>query len=300
MVPEPRAGGDERDRRTPIWLWAAGGAFVVAIAWIVVASVRRPDPPVFDLSSHVQRSVPVGVVGPDTVTLDARSDDVWMRFDLETLAAGTGAIDGWDIAIRRHRMIVNGGEGFMGNAGAVRLESPFGDVREAPGAGYEQSRVTGGGDSVHAVLDDWYDYNLFSHLLEPAGNSTFVVRTAEGRYARLRVLSYYCPGPEPGCMTIEFVLNGDGGTDLGTQASAERLQPGLQLLPSRQQTLGFHLEGGPFGGEPGEFILWRGRVEIGKREPVVDLFETHLDLGDSRRRRVPLPLQVPAVAAASG
>ena len=56
------------------------------------------------------------------------------------------------------------------------------------------------------MLDDWYVYDFFSHLLKPAPETAFAIRTAEGNTASLRVLSYYCPGPEPGCMTIEYEI----------------------------------------------------------------------------------------------
>ena len=184
-----------RTKTTPAWLWAVGILFVSAIAFILMTSVRRPDPPVYDLSRLEPRETPVGLAVPDTVTLDARSDEHWTLFDFETRSITTDPAT-WDIAVKRHRLIVNGGEGFVGQGG----------VLTDPASEYELSRVTGGGDTVSAILDDWYAYDFFSHLLKPDAEKTFLVRTAEGNHARLRILSYYCPGPEPGCMTIEYVM----------------------------------------------------------------------------------------------
>ncbi len=201
-----------RKDSTPRWLLAIGGLFVAATATIVVSSLRRPDPPVFTLSDLEPSTRPLEFFGPDTVTLDARSVDRWMLFDLATGQVRT-ANTAWDIGVKRHRLVVNGGDGFAGNAGVMRLEVPFEEVREAPADGYIPSRVTPGGDTVNAVLDDWYSYDFFSHLLEP-DPVTFVLRTADGRYAKLRVLGYYCPGPEPGCLTIEYAFQGDGSRRL--------------------------------------------------------------------------------------
>ncbi|MDH3296863.1 MAG: HmuY family protein [Gemmatimonadota bacterium] len=203
----------ERTQSTPLWLWATGVVFVAAISAIVVSSLRRPEPPVFSLSSPEIRDRPAGLAGPDTVTLDARSGDAWTRFDLATGRVVTGD-DAWDVGVKRHRLMLNGGPGFSGHAGAVRLELPFEDVREVPAEGYAQSIVTPGGDTVHAVLDAWYAYDLFSHLLEP-DPVTYALRTADGRFAKLRVLSYYCAGPEPGCMTILYAYQGDGSRRVG-------------------------------------------------------------------------------------
>lgn len=209
-----------RTDSTPVWLLAVGGLFVATIATIVVGSLRRPEPPVFTLSDLEPRARPAGFLGPVTVTLDARSADRWTLFDLATGLVRT-ADGAWDIGVKRHRLAVNGGEGFIGGAGVVRLEIPFEEVREAPADGYTPSRVTPGGDTVNAVLDEWYSYDFFSHLLEP-DPVTFVLRTADGRYAKLRVLSYYCPGPEPGCLTIEYAYQGDGGRRLETVASSRQ------------------------------------------------------------------------------
>ena len=208
-----------RTASTPIWLLAIGGLFVATIATIVVGSLRRPDQPVFSLSDLEPRARPAEFFGPDTVTLDARSIDRWTLFDLATGQIGT-ANDAWDIAVKRHRLAVNGGDGFSGDGGAVRLELPFDEVREAPADGYAPSLVTPGGDTVNAVLDEWYSYDFFSHLLKP-DPVTFVLRTADGRYAKLRVLGYYCPGPEPGCLTIEYAFQGDGSRHLEPSATRE-------------------------------------------------------------------------------
>ncbi len=197
---------------TPVWLLVLGGLFVATVATIVVGSLRQPDPPVFGLSDLEPRVQPAQVSGPDTVTLDARNADRWTLLDLATGQIETTG-NAWDIGVRRHRLAVNGGDGFSGNAGVIRLEIPFEQVFEAPTDGYASSRVTPGGDTVSAVLDEWYSYDFFSHLLEP-DPVTFVLRTADGRYAKLRILGYYCPGPEPGCMTIEYVYQGDGSRRL--------------------------------------------------------------------------------------
>lgn len=195
-------------QNTPAWLWLAGSVFVVLIVGVLAASVTRPGTVVFSLSPLEARDVPRDLVGPDTVTIDARDGNRWIHFDL---GRGTVANPGeaWDLAVKRYRLAVNGGDGLSGSGGVVRVEAPFGSVREAPEAEYEPSRVTPGSDTVNAVLDDWYSYSWLSHLLQPEP-ATFVLRTHDGRYAKLAVLGYYCPGPEPGCLTIEYAYQGDG------------------------------------------------------------------------------------------
>ncbi|MGH7674740.1 MAG: HmuY family protein, partial [Gemmatimonadales bacterium] len=60
-------------------------------------------------------------------------------------------------------------------------------------------------DSLNPVLARWYRYSMVSHLLEPK-HRTYVVRTREGRYAKLQFVSYYCPGPTAGCVTFRYAF----------------------------------------------------------------------------------------------
>lgn len=200
----------------PAWLIAVLAVFLLAIAAIVGASLIRPEVPVFAAAPPGVRDVPVRLAGPDTVTLDARAGAGWVGIDLATLAVGDvrGMPATWDVAAQRHRLIVNGGPGFLGGAGVLAVDAPYEAVEMAPEGAYEASRVTPNGDSIHAALGDWYSYHFLSHLLEPTGR-TYVVRTARGAYAKLRVLGYYCPGVEPGCVTLEVHFQGDGSRRLG-------------------------------------------------------------------------------------
>jgi hypothetical protein len=46
------------------------------------------------------------------------------------------------------------------------------------------------------------------------------VRTADGRFAKMRILSYYCTGATPGCVTFEYVYQGSGSRRFVTDSSA--------------------------------------------------------------------------------
>jgi len=97
--------------------------------------------------------------------------------------------------------------------GAIAIGAPWEAVTEAPASGY----ATTDGALEHGAatpgLERWYRYGFFSHLLEPK-DETYVIRTAEGRYAKLRILSYYCPQATPGCVTLVYGFQGDGSRRL--------------------------------------------------------------------------------------
>jgi hypothetical protein len=56
---------------------------------------------------------------------------------------------------------------------------------------------------VNPAIRRWYDYGAVSHLLKPNGH-VYVVRTRQGRFAKVEILSYYCTGLAPGCVTFRY------------------------------------------------------------------------------------------------
>lgn len=190
---------------------ALAGLFVLFVGWLVVSSLHRPTPRTF--APTAVRPSPAGdsLVRGRTVTIDARDPERWRRFDFSR-----GAVveepgpRGWDLAFRRFTVVVNGGEGYAGEGGAVPVGAvPPDSVRKVPAAGYVG---TDGGldeDPAHPVLSEWYRYDFFSHLLFPR-DVTYAVRTADGGHAVVRFLGYYCPGVEAGCVTFRYSYRGDG------------------------------------------------------------------------------------------
>jgi len=189
-------------------------ALALGAAVLVSSTLRRPEVPTWPPSPAGPREVGGARVGPVVYTVDASAPEVWRYFDFSSgsLVESPGPL-GWDLAFRRFAVIVNGGEGFAGEGGVVDLgDVAFGDVARAPEGAYEGSAA--GRDSVNAVLQRWYDYGFATHLLTPKPR-VYVVRTADGRFAKLAFLSYYCPGARPGCVTFRYVYEGGGGRDLG-------------------------------------------------------------------------------------
>ena len=71
----------------------------------------------------------------------------------------------------------------------------FADVAEAPSSGYktetsyyEQSIPTGAGNS-------WYNYDFSRHVILPIPGVTLIIRTGDGKYAKMRILNYYKGNP---------------------------------------------------------------------------------------------------------
>lgn len=185
---------------------------LMAAVVLVGASLRAPEIETFAPTPPDPVEQGDLRVGPRTVTVDASG--AWRYFDFSrgSVVEGPGPLD-WDVAFSRFRILTNGGAGFGGQAGVLPLgHVPFDSVTRVPDGGY--TRVAEAADSVNPALERWYDYSFTSHLLRPKP-VVYALRTADGRYAKLEILGYYCPGAQPGCVTFRYVYQGDGGTDVG-------------------------------------------------------------------------------------
>jgi hypothetical protein len=183
---------------------------IVAVAVALVAlSLRQPEVPAYSPTPPSPREAGRGLVGPVVYTVDATSPDQWRHFSfrLGSVIENAGAKD-WDLAFRRYQIIANGGPEFAGGAGLADLGAvAFAGVTTVPEAGYQATE--GGTDPRNPAIAGWYGYSYFSHVLSPKPR-VWAVRTADGRYAKIEFVSYYCPRSQPGCLTFRYVYQGDG------------------------------------------------------------------------------------------
>lgn len=186
---------------------------------LVAMSFNRPVVEAYVPTSPNPSEAGETLVGPIEYTVDATSTGEWRFFDFSrgSVVVNPGPGD-WDLAFRRFHIIANGGPGFSGDGGIIRLEeADFDAVSELPDAPYVETRVRR--DSVNAAIERWYAYGWTSHLLTPHP-TVYAVRTADGRYAKVQLLGYYCPGAQPGCLTFRYVYQGAGGRAVGVPREA--------------------------------------------------------------------------------
>lgn len=114
----------------------------------------------------------------------------------------------WDIGFRGTSIIANGGTSGPGDGGVQLLEGVFEEIDLAPTSGYE------------AANSSWYSYDMNTHVISPTPGRVLAVRTADGRYAKIRILSYYKDAPDNPTLrdpteyyTFEYIYQPDGSTD---------------------------------------------------------------------------------------
>lgn len=128
---------------------------------------------------------------------------------------------GWDLAFQSTNIIVNSSATGGGQGGIQVLSTDFHAVTEAPQSGYSTNSV--GLESSSDVA--WGVYNPATMLVFPLDGKTLVLKTADGKYAKLRIVSYYKNAPEvPDAFvdearwfTFEFVYQPDGSRNLADQ-----------------------------------------------------------------------------------
>jgi hypothetical protein len=178
MTQPAGAAGSGRRAAAPLPLLIGFAVFLVAMGYLVAASLTRRSAPTF---------TPAAEARGDTLTIDATDGDRWRYASLargRVLSPGDTA--GWDVAVRRYNLIANGD---VVDLGPARFDT-VGGVRGEP-------------EANTSTVGRWYRYSLLTHLLEPTDH-VYVVRTTAGRLFKLEILSYYCPGLTAGCMTLRY------------------------------------------------------------------------------------------------
>jgi len=101
----------------------------------------------------------------------------------------------WDIGFRGTTIIVNGGNIRVGKGGAYVHTGLFDELKTVSVADFKTDEsnsnlaiVTGSGKS-------WYNYNAATNAITPIAGKVLVIRTAEGKYAKVEILSYYKDSP---------------------------------------------------------------------------------------------------------
>jgi HmuY protein len=192
-----------------------------------------PSATVYQPTSPRPQEVGARLVGPMVYTVDARSKEIWMYFDFSrgaVVAVQDPKTDAWDLAFQRYVIKTNGGDTHPAGQGALYSlgDRDFSSVTRVPDNAIFVSdvRTKNRLSSYNPVIDKWYNYSYLANVLVPKP-AVYLVRTQDGKYAKMRLLSYYCKDHVAGCITFEYVYQGDGSPTLATPASqvSQHLEP---------------------------------------------------------------------------
>ena len=140
---------------------------------------------------------------PPTITGD------YIKFSFETGTTTTS--DNWDIAFRGSTIIVNGGEATAAdqpirtaNAGAYIVTGTLAGITEVNTELFTSDSSANGLAIPTGSDNGWYHYNPSTHIISPIAGKIIVVKTNDGRYAKLEILNYQNSQPNDDLSNSQF------------------------------------------------------------------------------------------------
>ncbi len=146
--------------------------------------------------------------------IDASEPDAWVHLDFSRRAVFSNKdVDRksaeWDMAFRRAKIVTNGGATRKeGKAGVITVPGDdFYGITTAPLDGYVADLASDNPyETKNPALEKWYSYDIWTHKLKPK-NETYIIRTTDKHYAKVRIISYYCDRVAA-CYTLKYRYQG--------------------------------------------------------------------------------------------
>ncbi|GAB3705133.1 HmuY family protein [Spirosoma flavus] len=116
--------------------------------------------------------------------------------DGKQIANTDSATNKWDVGFRATTIIVNGGPIRSGQGGAYVYTGTFNALTSVPAsATFAQDQSATSLAITAASGQGWYNYNTTTNIISPIPGKVLVVRTGDGKYAKMEILSYYQGAP---------------------------------------------------------------------------------------------------------
>ncbi|AZQ59427.1 hypothetical protein EJ994_11640 [Maribacter sp. MJ134] len=181
------------------------------------------EPPLVAVESQTASNIPAPQTGGQPS--DEPVGGPFTKFNFATGAVTTSDTE-WDIAFRGTTIAVNGGvvtgtndePAREGEAGAAIATGTFASITDA--ASYTFAQDSDSGFAIPTGSDNgWYNYNFMTNVIAPIPGKVLVIRTSDGRYAKVEILSYYKDAPaqpdgfadESRFYTFNYVYNPNEG-----------------------------------------------------------------------------------------
>ena len=140
----------------------------------------------------------------------------------EIVANTDSTTDKWDLGFRGTTIIVNGGAIRTGKGGVFLFTGLFDELKEVPmSAVFAVDESTTKLAITPASGQGWYNYNAAANVISPIPGRVLVVRTGDGKFAKVEILSYYKDAPATidqnsvgRYYTLRYLVQPDGSTKL--------------------------------------------------------------------------------------
>lgn len=132
--------------------------------------------------------------------VDASSRDEWVYLQLdgtEVSVTDPESSSDWDLALQRTAIRTNSGPSGPGVGGAMVSDQDWDAITTTGSVGFVRDELVpvpgppGSGEAPgNAVLAGWYDYDGTTHTVSARPGDTYVIRGADGAYAKLRIFDW--------------------------------------------------------------------------------------------------------------
>lgn len=116
--------------------------------------------------------------------------------DKSVVANADSATNKWDIGFRGTTIIINGGAIRTGQGGAYIFTGLFDELKEVSAT---QTFSTDENATILAIPtgsnNGWYNYNSAANWISPIAGKVLVIKTGDGKFAKVEILSYYQDAP---------------------------------------------------------------------------------------------------------
>jgi hypothetical protein len=175
-----------------------------SVALITLASCQKDDPAPVTITASTVTNLPADPPTGGYNPMNGQPIGVTKKYTLFSFKTGAvvantdSATANWDLGFNGTNIIVNSGTSGPGTASAQVLSGIFEEILVAPESGYSTDDKT----TVPATYaiprgsgNGWYNYNPATNVISPIAGRVIVVKTSEGKYAKMEILSYYKDSP---------------------------------------------------------------------------------------------------------
>ncbi|HAS46309.1 MAG TPA: hypothetical protein DCS93_37860 [Microscillaceae bacterium] len=176
--------------------------------------------PALEALTFTNLAAPGDVIDRTTGQVTQTNPFIYFSFEKGTTVS---ASENWDIGFKGTTLIFNSGVSGSGQGGAVIKTGTFDELTEAPES-TEFRQDTNSEFAVPTGSDNgWYNYSgPPTFLITPIAGRIIMVKTFDGKYAKVEVLSYYKDAPtQPNALsdqsatyTFRYMYQADGSRTL--------------------------------------------------------------------------------------
>lgn len=196
--------------------------FTTAIGLLSLASCssndRGSEPAPVNPSATVKtqdvKDVDGATVATDKFTLYSLREN-------KVIASTEQDTDKWDIGFNKTTIIINGGTVRKGKGAATIVKgTSFDAIKTAPEDATFKTDSGNSGDGLAITTGTgkgWYSYDPVNHLITPIAGNIIVIKTGDGKYAKVQITNYYKGAPAnpaqtdaSGYYNFKFALQTDG------------------------------------------------------------------------------------------